>query len=38
VNVAQASVLLGEARSKLEMALNALEALSDDDGVTVELL
>lgn len=38
VNVAQASVLLGEARSKLEMALNALEALSDGDGVTVELL
>lgn len=38
VNVAQASVLLGEARSKLQSALNVLEALSDDDGVTVELL
>lgn len=38
VHVAQASVLLGEARSKLEMALNALESGTSDDGVTVELL
>lgn len=37
VHVAQASVLLGEARSKLEIALNALEG-NADDGVTVELL
>ena len=38
INVAQASVLLGEARAKLQGALDALEGDDDDDGVTVELV
>ena len=38
INVAQASVLLGETRAKLEAALDALERDQDEGGVTVELL
>ncbi len=38
--LAQATVLLGEARGKLDAAINALEGVSasDDDGVEVELV
>ncbi|MBU4555366.1 MAG: dynein gamma chain protein [Actinobacteria bacterium] len=38
VNVAQASVLLGEARAKLDSAIGALDGNSTDEGVTVELV
>lgn len=38
VDVAQASVLLGEARGKLERAMDALEGGGSDDHVTVELV
>lgn len=38
--LAQATVLLGEARGKLDAAIDALEgrSASDDDGVEVELV
>ncbi len=38
VNVAQATVLLGEARGKLEGAVDSLEGNPGTDGVTVELI
>lgn len=38
VSVAQASVLLGESRSKLQAAMEVLEAESDGSGVSVELV
>jgi len=38
VNVAQATVLLGEARGKLENAIEGLEGTSTGEGVTVELI
>lgn len=38
VNVAQATVLLGEARGKLENAIDGLDGGSTDEGVTVELV
>jgi len=38
VNVAQATVLLGEARGKLENAIDGLDGGSADEGVTVELV
>ncbi|MDO8987927.1 MAG: dynein gamma chain protein [Coriobacteriia bacterium] len=38
VNVAQATVLLGEARAKLDGAMDALDGNSTGDGVTVELI
>jgi hypothetical protein len=36
--LAQANVLLGEARAKIERAVNALDGRTDDDGITVELV
>jgi hypothetical protein len=36
--LAQANVLLGEARAKIERAIDALDGRSDDDGITVELV
>lgn len=36
--LAQANVLLGEARGKIEAALNALDGRSEDAGITVELV
>jgi hypothetical protein len=36
--LAQAGVLLGEARAKLEAAIDALEGRPADSGVTVELI
>lgn len=38
VNVAQATVLLGEARGKLESAIEGLEGTATGEGVTVELV
>lgn len=38
VELAQATVLLGEARSKLEKAVFALDGAGGDSGVTVELV
>jgi hypothetical protein len=38
VELAQATVLLGEARMKLEKAIDALGGSSADPGVTVELV
>ena len=38
VNVAQATVLLGEARAKLDGAMSALDGNATDEGVTVELV
>jgi hypothetical protein len=38
VELAQATVLLGEVRSKLERALNALDSADGESGVTVELV
>lgn len=38
VSVAQASVLLGEARAKLDSAMSSLDGNSTDEGVTVELI
>lgn len=37
-DLAQANVLLGEARAKIERAVNALDGRTDDDGITVELV
>jgi hypothetical protein len=36
--LAQAGVLLGEARAKLEAAIDALEGRPADSGITVELI
>jgi hypothetical protein len=36
--LAQANVLLGEARAKIESAIASLEGRSDDTGITVELV
>lgn len=36
--LAQANVLLGEARAKVEAAINALDGRSEDAGITVELV
>ena len=36
--LAQANVLLCEARAKIERAVNALDGRTDDDGITVELV
>jgi hypothetical protein len=36
--LAQANVLLGEARGKIERALDALEGRPADSGITVELV
>lgn len=38
VSVAQATVLLGEARGKLGSAIDGLDGNATDDGVTVELV
>ena len=38
VELAQASVLLGEARGKIQQALNELDGHSEDAGITVELI
>lgn len=38
VELAQASVLLGEVRAKLQAAIDALEGRAAGDGVTVELV
>jgi hypothetical protein len=37
-DLAQASVLLGEARARLESAINALEGRSESEDVTIELV
>ena len=37
-DLAQATVLLGEARGRIESAINALEERPDDSGITVELV
>ena len=37
-DLAQANVLLGEARGRIESAINALEGTPDDSGITVELV
>jgi len=36
--LAQANVLLGEARAKIERAVNALDGRNDEGGITVELV
>ncbi len=36
--LAQANVLLGEARAKIELAIDALDGASADSGITVELV
>jgi hypothetical protein len=36
--LAQANVLLGEARAKIELAINALDGRPTDSGITVELV
>lgn len=36
--LAQANVLLGEARGKIEAALNGLDGQAADSGITVELV
>lgn len=38
VELAQAGVLLGEARAKLEAAIDSLDGRADEPGVTVELI
>jgi GTP1/Obg family GTP-binding protein len=37
-DLAQANVLLGEARGRIESAINALEGRAADSGITVELV
>jgi len=37
-DLAQANVLLGEARAKIERAVNALDGRNDEGGITVELV
>ena len=36
--LAQANVLLGEARARVEIAIKALDGGSEDEGITVELV
>jgi len=38
VELAQANVLLGEARAKIQRAIDALDGRADDSGITVELV
>jgi hypothetical protein len=38
IDLAQANVLLGEARAKIERAVNALDGRANDSGITVELV
>jgi hypothetical protein len=37
-DLAQANVLLGEARGRIESAINALDGRATDSGITVELV